>query len=272
MVARRRAHRQGIKLKKRRKTRLRVGSRWVGDVVAAGLTKKTAAGRRTRRCSASRAAPASRPTRMLPCSRGDRSGSTRSRASSSSGVSAVTRRPTLPSPPPLFPRSCAHRKGENPKRVGGMPIGDGLGRRVYALGRGGARAKEASVLQDWAPGRDWRRDRLPMAATALVASPAGAKGAFPLADSPGVGHGRERELGVHASLTAQLSHPRARGRNAGWSVRYGAVLGKRVEKKEVVRRPTRQREKVKERGRRLLGCLVWSACWVGWVSWADGLT
>jgi hypothetical protein len=46
-----------------------------------------------------------------------------------------------PIPPLLFPRGGEHRKGENPKRVGEMPAGDGLGHRVYALGQGGARAK-----------------------------------------------------------------------------------------------------------------------------------
>jgi hypothetical protein len=93
---------------------------------------------------------------------------------------------STPSALPLFssPHGGAHMKGGNPKRVGGLPARDGLGRKVYALGQGGARAKDATTHQDWVPGRDWLCGRLPLVATVPVASPVGAKGAFPQWTSP----------------------------------------------------------------------------------------
>jgi hypothetical protein len=99
-----------------RKARLRLGSRWVDDVVITGLTKVAAPGRRTQRRSASCAAPASRSTRTLHSSRGDRSGSTCSRPTPSSGASAAMQHTVLLSPPPLspFPRGGAHKKGKTP--------------------------------------------------------------------------------------------------------------------------------------------------------------
>jgi hypothetical protein len=99
------------------KARLRVGSRWVDDVVVAGLTKVVAPGRRSRLRPASCAAPASRSTRTLPSPRGNRSGSTRSRTPPSSGTSAAARRTAVSFPPPLPfpPRGSAHRKrGKTP--------------------------------------------------------------------------------------------------------------------------------------------------------------
>jgi hypothetical protein len=93
-------------------------------------------------------------------------------------------------------------------------------------GQGGPRAKSGDPGSH---GRDRRRGRLSMAATVPVASPAGAKGAFPLAILLGVDHRRARELGVRTSSAARPSHPRAhgRGRGAGQTVRCGAAVGKR---------------------------------------------
>jgi hypothetical protein len=98
------------------KARLRVGSRWVGSVVVADLTKIAAPGRRTRRRFAPCAAPVFRPTWTSSSSSGDRSGSTCSRSAPSSGALAATRHPALPSLPPLFPSpAAAHtRKGKTP--------------------------------------------------------------------------------------------------------------------------------------------------------------
>jgi hypothetical protein len=72
-----------------------------------------------------------------------------------------------------------------------------------------------------------------MAATAPAASPAGAVGVFPLADSLGVVHGRARRLGVRASSAP--GHPiRARdcGEPAG-TVRFEAK-GKEMRLRETV--------------------------------------
>jgi hypothetical protein len=115
-----------------------------------------------------------------------------------------------PTPPLLFPYGGEHRKGENPKRVGEMPVGDGLGRRLYALGQGGTRAKEAMVPLDWALGRNWRRGRPPMSATAPFASPAGAKGGNTLADRPPDGLAWVRRGSACAPARPRPSH-HARG-------------------------------------------------------------
>jgi hypothetical protein len=148
-------------------------------------------------------------------SRGDWYGSPLTRTASGLGALAASRvRPPLPhsssSSPPLpllsSSRGGEPRKGKTPMWLG---VREGLGLRVVC-----ARVKDATKLQDWAPGRDWRRGRLPMTATVPTASPAGAKGGFPLAESPGVGHGCARELGVRASSAARPSHPRACGRDA----------------------------------------------------------
>jgi hypothetical protein len=100
-------------------------SRWVSDVVVAGLTKMAAPGRHTRRCSTSCAAPASRSTWTFPSPRGDRSGSTRSRTAPSSGTSVATWRTTPPSrlhsPSPL--RWHTQEEGKKPKWVGEARLG-----------------------------------------------------------------------------------------------------------------------------------------------------
>jgi hypothetical protein len=132
--------------------------------------------------------------------------------------------PSFPASTLLFPRGGAHKKGENPKWVGGMPTGDGLGRRLYTLSQGSARAKEYITLQDWAIGRNWRCGRLPMAATAPVASPAGAKGAFLLANRPSAWAVSSAVwLGVRASLRPAIPS-RANTISAG---RRGRRGGKR---------------------------------------------
>jgi hypothetical protein len=146
-ATRRHAHGHGSEEKgtTQRKARLRVGSRWVSDVVVAGLTKKATPGRRTWWCSASRAAPVSCPTRTLPSPRGDRSGSTRSRTASSSGTPAATwcTAPFFPHlHSPLLPRRRSQEMGKTPSGLVWRGWGLGVPFRVpvkAALGQSGGR-------------------------------------------------------------------------------------------------------------------------------------
>jgi hypothetical protein len=92
----------------------------------------------------------------------------------------------------------------------------------------------------------------------------GQKGKLPLAESPGLGHGRARELGLRASSAARPSHPRAWPRRVPVGVvRRGSEGKRRRRRKERDQRmgPTRQREKGKEREHRLVGLRCLAACW-----------
>jgi hypothetical protein len=140
-----------------RKARLRVGSRWVGDVVVASLTKVATPGRRSRWCPAScTARPSARHGRSPP------------RAATGPAPHVLGRPPAaarrrqrdarlppscLHSPSPL--RRHTQEEGKNPGRLGWQGGGSVPG--VVDARSKRRRGKDASALQDWPPERDWRR-------------------------------------------------------------------------------------------------------------------
>jgi hypothetical protein len=167
-AARRRAHRQnqGGETAHER-TRLWVSSRRVGDVVVAGLTKKAARRRCSRRRPASCSGPASIPTRTAPSS------------PATTGLAPLVRRrspaaarrrrrdarldpPRLHSPAPL----AAALTRERGKPQHGLVGSDGdLGVSLKSLGQGGARVERAGgapigghgATADVAPHQWWLR-------------------------------------------------------------------------------------------------------------------
>jgi hypothetical protein len=152
-----------------------------------------------------------------------------------SGTPVTTRRKASPAPPPLLPLSppppfsplCGAtllKGGKTPGRLewrgeGSIPgVVDARSKR--------REGKDTPALQDWLLKRDWQRGRPPVATTAPVASPAGAYGTFPPADSPWGG---------------PRAHARAR---RAWQLGGPAVLSSRARPRSVQRREASSREKV----------------------------
>jgi hypothetical protein len=91
---------------------------------------------------------------------------------------------TSPAPPPFLSslRRRALERGKTQGRLGWR--GEGSVPGVVDAWSKRREGKDAPALQDWLLKRDWRCGRPPVAATVPVASPAGAYGTFPPADSP----------------------------------------------------------------------------------------